>query len=65
MVPLVSLRVLAVWSDIAPLQAGEVDVAAAAEVPEMRSALADAAGWIGRHDADAAPRYERRRSALS
>jgi hypothetical protein len=63
--PLVSLRALTVWRDIAPMQASEVDANAAAEVPEMRSALECAAGWIGQHDADAAPRYERRRSAAS
>jgi hypothetical protein len=43
--PLLALRALTVWREIAGLPAEAVDAAAAAEIGPMRAAVADAAGW--------------------
>jgi hypothetical protein len=45
LMPLLALRALTVWREIAAMSADAIDAASAAEVGSMRAALAAAAGW--------------------
>jgi hypothetical protein len=51
--PLLALRALTVWREIAAMTAESIDAAAAAEVGVMRAAVAAAAGWGEPGDAGA------------